>query len=64
MSVQSVDTVGQSITIGWTRPELALRALYQIDRGRDFLGLSNEDRANPALVELMQKHLVLEVKVR
>ena len=40
------------------------RAETGLEYGRDFLGLSNEDRANPALVELMQKHLVLEVKVR
>ena len=34
---------GKSFTIGWVRPELAERAFYNEEKGREFLGLTDDD---------------------
>ena len=64
MTVVQVNDGIQSVTVGWTRAELGLRALWNIDRGRDFLGLTDEDRRNPAFVELIERNAVVSLVVK
>ena len=42
-AITVIGTDGKSFTVGWVRPELAERAYYNEEKGREFLGLTDED---------------------
>ncbi len=47
------------IIIGFNNMEMAQRAMFNINRGRDFLGLSDADLQNPKLKELLAEGIEL-----
>jgi len=56
-----IETSNNSFKLGFTNIEMSQRALKNIDRGRDFLGLSPKNMQDSRLIELLGEGLQLEV---
>jgi len=58
-SMTVIEQGDNTVTIGFNRTEDALKAFWNIEKGRDFFGLSDEELRNPVIADILKSGIKL-----